>query len=185
MCHVLQAGVSLEEERDFPARIHARNPGVGEIQLTAECPPDVCSEDRVIFTDRVQVQVLTPLRLTNPPDGYFLLPQYSTAKIQTNRYMFVGCVCVCVCVCVFRRFCTVPLTAYYSCSNFSLCTSLSVCDSSFLAIDCAMSHIHLLLCPTHVTSPLSHPFTPTFMSLPHSNCTLSHAVMFLHVSLVI
>ena len=31
MCHLLQAGVSLEEERDFPARINTRNPGVGEI----------------------------------------------------------------------------------------------------------------------------------------------------------
>ena len=77
--------MSLEEERDFPTRIHTRNPGVGEILLTAECPPGVFGEKRVTFTDRVQVQVLTPLLLTNPPDGYFLLPQDSTAKIQTNR----------------------------------------------------------------------------------------------------
>ena len=47
--------------------------------------------------------MLTPLRLTNPPDGYFLLPQYSTAKIQTNRYasLWGGGGVVCVCVCVF------------------------------------------------------------------------------------
>jgi nuclear pore complex protein Nup210 len=80
-----KSGVALDEEKDFAARLHTRNPGVGEIQLEAKCPPGVCTPDEATFQDRVQVQVLSKLILKSPQDGYFLLPQYSSARIETNR----------------------------------------------------------------------------------------------------
>ena len=86
----MQSGVALDEEKDFAARLHTRNPGVGEIQLEAKCPPGVCTPDEATFQDRVQVQVLSKLILKSPQDGYFLLPQYSSARIETNRWAWTS-----------------------------------------------------------------------------------------------
>lgn len=83
----LQAGISIQEEQDFAAIMHTRNPGQGVIRLTAKCPPGLCTPDEAVFTDQVQVQVLPALQLLNPPDGFFLLPHNGVARIITNRFV--------------------------------------------------------------------------------------------------
>ncbi len=80
-----RAGVSLEEERDFDAVLHTRNPGQGTVRLTVKCPPGLCVPDMATFTDQVEVQVLPPLTLLRPLSGHFLLPQNGRARIVTNR----------------------------------------------------------------------------------------------------
>ena len=56
------------------------------IRLTAKCPPGVCSPNEATFYDEVQVLIFARLKLLNPPDGHFLLPQNGHARIITNRY---------------------------------------------------------------------------------------------------
>ena len=48
-------GVSLQEERDFDAVLHTRNPGQGVVKVVARCPPGLCERDLAVFTDQVQV----------------------------------------------------------------------------------------------------------------------------------
>eukprot|EP00731_Ephydatia_muelleri_P025269 Em0017g352a len=83
----MEAGISIQEEQDFAAIMHTRNPGQGVIRLTAKCPPGFCTPDEAVFTDQVQVQVLPALQLLNPPDGFFLLPHNGVARIITNRFV--------------------------------------------------------------------------------------------------
>ena len=66
--------------------LRTRNPGQGVIRLTAKCPPGVCSPNEATFYDEVQVLIFARLKLLNPPDGHFLLPQNGHARIITNRY---------------------------------------------------------------------------------------------------
>ena len=80
-----KSGVSIQEERDFDAVLHTRNPGQGAVRLGVKCPPGVCIPDQASFTDQVRVQVLAPLRLLRPLDGHFLLPHNGRAKVVTNR----------------------------------------------------------------------------------------------------
>lgn len=80
-----KAGVSLQEEQDFDATLHTRNPGQGALRLGMKCPPRVCTPDQASFVDQVRVQVLSPLRLLRPLNGHFLLPHNGRARIVTNR----------------------------------------------------------------------------------------------------
>lgn len=80
-----KAGVSLQEEQDFDATLHTRNPGQGALRLGVKCPPRVCIPDHASFTDQVRVQVLSPLCLLRPLNGHFLLPHNGRARIVTNR----------------------------------------------------------------------------------------------------
>ncbi len=80
-----KAGVSVQEEQDFDAVLHTRNPGQGAIRLGVKCPPRMCFPDQASFTDQVIVQVLAPLRLLRPINGHFLLPHNGRARIVTNR----------------------------------------------------------------------------------------------------
>lgn len=80
-----RAGTSLQEEQDFDAVLHTRNPGQGTIRLIAKCPPGLCTPDQATFTDQVQVQVLPLLTLLRPLNGHFLLPHNGMARIVTNR----------------------------------------------------------------------------------------------------
>ena len=134
--------------------------------------------------------MLTPLRLTNPPDGYFLLPQYSTAKIQTNRYaslwgggLCVCCLCgVCVCVwclCVFVYcLCGVYVVCHVYvcgvCLTCSVSTSFSPCGYLLLAKE--VHHLspylfsHNFLHFSHVIDHKHHvsPSHPLILPTPHS-----------------
>lgn len=80
-----RAGVSLQEEQDFAARLRTRNPGVGTVQLTAKCRPGVCSPEGATFADQVQVEVLPRLKLLGPATGRLLLPHSGRAQVVTNR----------------------------------------------------------------------------------------------------
>ena len=81
-----KAGVSLQEELDFSARLRTRNPGQGTIRLTANCQIGACDPDKAVFTDHVQIQVLPAvLELLQPVDGRFLLPHNGRTRIVTNR----------------------------------------------------------------------------------------------------
>lgn len=80
-----KAGVSLQEEQDFDAVLHTRNPGQGELRLGVKCPHKTCIPDLASFTDRVRVQVLSPLALLRPLNGHFVLPHNGRARIVTNR----------------------------------------------------------------------------------------------------
>ena len=76
-----QAGISLQEERDFIACLRTRNLGQGVIILTAKCPPGVCSPNEATFYNEVQELIFARLKFLNPPNGHFLLPQ--------NRYFIM------------------------------------------------------------------------------------------------
>ena len=80
-----KAGVSLQEEQDFAARLRTRNPGQGTVRLTASCQTGACDPDKAVFTDHVQIHVLPTLHLLQPVDGHFLLPHNGHARIVTNR----------------------------------------------------------------------------------------------------
>ena len=80
-----KAGVSLQEEQDFSATLHTRNPGQGELRLGVKCPPQTCIPDMAFFTDQIRIQVLSPLSLLRPLNGHFLLPHNGLARIVTNR----------------------------------------------------------------------------------------------------
>ena len=80
-----KAGVSLQEEQDFAARLNTRNPGQGVVRLTAKCHPGACIPDQATFTDHVQIQVIPPLKLLRPGNGHFLLPHNGHTRIVTNR----------------------------------------------------------------------------------------------------
>ncbi|XP_019850460.1 PREDICTED: nuclear pore membrane glycoprotein 210-like [Amphimedon queenslandica] len=79
------AGISLENEKDFAARLRTRNPGWGSIKVTVKCPPGACIPDEASFTDEITVTVFAKLRLITPSDSHFLLPHNGHAKIITNR----------------------------------------------------------------------------------------------------
>ena len=83
----IKGGLSLSEEKDFVARLHIRNTGVGTIHLTAKCPLDICSPDGATFSDQVLIQVFPPLKVLHPQNGHFLLPHQSSSRIMTNRYI--------------------------------------------------------------------------------------------------
>ena len=87
--YVPQAGTSLQDEKDFPARLRTRNPGQGIIRVTVKCPPGLCVPDEGTFIDQVEVRVFAPLRLINPFDGQLLLPQNGNTRIRTNRFVCV------------------------------------------------------------------------------------------------
>jgi len=79
------SGISIQEEQEFDAVLHTRNPGQGAVRLIMKCPPNICYPDQASFMDEVRVQVVDPLRLLRPLDGHFLLPHHGRAHILTNR----------------------------------------------------------------------------------------------------
>ena len=102
--YLCQAGVALQEERDFPTRLRTRNPGQGVVRVTMRCPPGVCDPEEGLFSDEVNVKVFPPLKLVNPVNGHLLLPQNGITRIRTNRLHLLS----------------PPLLCYYSSSLFHL-----------------------------------------------------------------
>ena len=69
------------------ARLHARQPGVGVVQVTMECSHGICVPGLDRLSDELQVTVLPRLQLLYPSNcGHLLLPSNGVAKIQTNRF---------------------------------------------------------------------------------------------------
>ncbi len=89
--YLCQAGVALQEERDFPTRLRTRNPGQGVVRVTMRCPPGVCDPEEGLFSDEVNVKVFPPLKLVNPVNGRLLLPQNGITRIRTNRLHLPYC----------------------------------------------------------------------------------------------
>ncbi|XP_065903533.1 nuclear pore membrane glycoprotein 210-like isoform X3 [Dysidea avara] len=82
----VEGGVSLVEEGAPIARLHARQPGVGVVQVTMECSHGICVPGLDRLSDELQVTVLPRLQLLYPSNcGHLLLPSNGVAKIQTNR----------------------------------------------------------------------------------------------------
>ena len=79
------SGISIQEEQEFDAVLHTRNPGQGAVRLVMKCPPKVCYPNQASFTDEVRVQVVDPLRLLRPQNGHLLLPHHGRARILSNR----------------------------------------------------------------------------------------------------
>lgn len=80
--------MSLVEEGAPIARLHARQPGVGVVQVTMECIHGICVPGQASLSDEVQVTVLPRLQLLYPSNcGHLLLPSDGVAKIQTNRFV--------------------------------------------------------------------------------------------------
>ena len=78
--------MSLVKEGAPVARLRARQPGVGIIQVTMECIQGVCHPGLTQLHDEVTVTVLPRLRLVYPSNcGHLLLPCGGVAKIRTNR----------------------------------------------------------------------------------------------------
>ena len=80
-----KAGVSLQEERDFAARLHTHNPGQSTVKLVATCHAGFCEPDKQVFKDEVQVEVIPPLTLILPLSGKLLLPQGGHTHILTSH----------------------------------------------------------------------------------------------------
>ena len=49
-----KAGVSLQEEQDFAARLRSHNPGQATIKLVVSCPTGLCQPDK-----QVSAQIVT------------------------------------------------------------------------------------------------------------------------------
>lgn len=43
-----KAGVSLQEEQDFAARLRTHNPGQATVKLVASCPAGICQPDKQV-----------------------------------------------------------------------------------------------------------------------------------------
>ena len=80
-----KAGVSLQEEQDFAARLRTHNPGQGTVKLVATCHAGFCDPDRQVFKDEVKIEVIPPLTLVHPFSGKLLIPQAGRVKIVTSR----------------------------------------------------------------------------------------------------
>ncbi|CAI8001295.1 Nuclear pore membrane glycoprotein 210-like [Geodia barretti] len=80
-----KAGVSLQEEQDFAARLRSHNPGQATIKLVVSCPTGLCQPDKQVFHDEVKVEVISPLTLLHPRSGRLLIPHQGHAKILTSR----------------------------------------------------------------------------------------------------
>ena len=80
-----KAGVSLQEEQDFAARLRTHNPGQVIVKLVATCHAGFCEPDKQVFKDEVKIEVIPPLTLVHPFSGKLLIPQGGRTKIVTTR----------------------------------------------------------------------------------------------------
>ena len=80
-----KAGVSLQEEQDFAARLRTHNPGQSTVKLVATCHTGFCDPDRQVFKDEVKIEVIPLLTLVHPFSGKLLIPQGGHTKIVTSR----------------------------------------------------------------------------------------------------
>ena len=80
-----KAGISLQEEQDFAARLRTHNLGQGIVKLVATCPAGLCEPDKQVFKDEVMIEVIPQLTLVHPYSGRLLIPQGGHTKIVTSR----------------------------------------------------------------------------------------------------
>lgn len=80
-----KAGVSLQEEQDFAARLRTHNPGQAIVKLVATCHTGFCEPDKQVFRDEVKIEVVPVLTLVHPFSGKLLLPQGGHTRIVTSR----------------------------------------------------------------------------------------------------